>query len=328
MVLLAAEDQANVTAPATRSNDPGNGVLANGSLRVRGTQLVNHYGDPVQLRGFSTHGIHWFPEYANIRALLDIKSRGANLLRVAMYADSNKNGYNASSQDRRLNKLLLRMVVENSRAADLYTIIDWHLLEDESPLKKMNRAIEFFDEMSRIYADDPGIIYEICNEPNGDTTWDDIYHYAENVIPVIRKNAPEAIVIVGTPIWSSNILAVREKPLSYSNILYSYHLYTGTGKTDFAYVLDKARNAGLPVFVSEWGYSKPSGQSELNLKDGVAFLEYMSEHKLSWAYWSLGNLNRDNAVIKKDVNKLSGWGEEDLTVVGRIIFSALENGIP
>ena len=32
-------------------------------LQVKGTQLVNSSGKKVQLRGISTHGLSWYPEY-------------------------------------------------------------------------------------------------------------------------------------------------------------------------------------------------------------------------------------------------------------------------
>ena len=34
-------------------------------LQVKGTQLVNSSGKKVQLRGISTHGLSWYPEYVN-----------------------------------------------------------------------------------------------------------------------------------------------------------------------------------------------------------------------------------------------------------------------
>ena len=311
----------------TAQGAAGNGVRANGSLRVQGTQLVNQAGEPLQLRGLSSHGVHYYPNFTNIRALLEIKERGANLFRVAMYADSTEGGYNDGGTNRSLNKRLLRLAVENSLAADLYTIIDWHLLRDRNPLIKVKRAMEFFDEMSRIYAHEPGIIYEICNEPSGDTTWQDIKDYAERVIPVIRKNAPEAVVIVGTPHYSSKVLDTLADPLDFDNILYAYHMYTGNCNYEYIALLDAAREEGIPVFVSEWGISAPkNGSTTIDTGEGLAFLRYMHQHGISWAYWTLSNTDRGYAVIRSDVDKLSGWDDDDLTIPGRIIFSALKNG--
>lgn len=50
----------------------GNGAPAlaapsvSGVLHVDGAVLTGEDGEPVQLRGVSTHGLAWFPEYVNI----------------------------------------------------------------------------------------------------------------------------------------------------------------------------------------------------------------------------------------------------------------------
>ena len=36
-----------------------------GTLHVEGTRLVDDNGNPIQLRGLSTHGLAWFPDYIN-----------------------------------------------------------------------------------------------------------------------------------------------------------------------------------------------------------------------------------------------------------------------
>jgi len=46
-----------------------NGVRHHGALRVEAAQLVNHAGEAVQLRGMSSHGLQWYPEYTNCRRL-------------------------------------------------------------------------------------------------------------------------------------------------------------------------------------------------------------------------------------------------------------------
>ncbi len=305
-----------------------NGVKDNGCLRVEGSKILNEKGEVLQLRGLSSHGIHWYPEYANIRALWDIKNRGANLFRVAMYADSNYGGYNDTNRGMELNKRLVRLAVENSLAADLYTIIDWHLLEDENPLRQVGQAIAFFEEMSRLFSNEPGVLYEICNEPNGDTTWQDIYTYADQVIPVIRKNAPNAVIIVGTPKFSTDVPSVLAAPLPYANLVYAYHMYTGYSNYQFREILPAAHQAGLAVFVSEWGISAEDGRQYHDVDEGIEFLQFMRQHDIGWAYWALCNADRNYVVIKKDSDALWGWTDDDLTVPGKIIFSALQDGVP
>ena len=305
--------------------EEGNGVSRHGALRVDGSGLVDRRGAVVQLRGMSSHGLHWFPEYTSYPSILETKKRGANLFRLAMYADSIHGGYSESVAAADLNKRLILQGVENALAADMYVIVDWHLLEDETPHRLVDKATSFFDEITRRYPDHPAILYEICNEPNGETTWKDIRNYAERMIPVIRRLSPNAIILVGTPHHSTDVLAVMESPLDAANIMYTYHLYTGFGENDFGPKLDAMRAAGLPVFVSEWGLSTDADTGNLDVDEAGVFIAYMRAHSLSWANWSLSNKDEVFSAIRPDVTKLSGWSEQDLTISGKIIFAAFKD---
>lgn len=62
-------------------------------LQVKGTQLVNSSGKKVQLRGISTHGLSWYPEYVNQSAFTFMKKNWkVNAVRLAMYT-AEYNGY-------------------------------------------------------------------------------------------------------------------------------------------------------------------------------------------------------------------------------------------
>ena len=56
------------TSQGTKRND-ANVVTAQGALAVDGAQLVDASGNPVQLRGISTHGLSWYPDYVNLECL-------------------------------------------------------------------------------------------------------------------------------------------------------------------------------------------------------------------------------------------------------------------
>ena len=99
-----------------------------------------------------------------------------------------KNGY-ISDKENIKNKVI--EIADNVIDLDMYVIIDWHILMDNNPNTHKEEAKEFFREMSTLYADTPNVIYEICNEPNGNSvTWDkSIKPYAEEIIPIIRHLA-------------------------------------------------------------------------------------------------------------------------------------------
>lgn len=295
-----------------------NGVEKNKYLSVNNGSLVNYSGDQIQLKGISSHGLMWYPEYTNYRSLNTIKSYGANVFRIAMYSDQDK-GYVYSKKD---TKKIFLSTLENVLGSDMYAIVDWHTLKDNNPNTHIKEAKGFFDEISKMYKDEPGIIYEILNEANGDTTWEDIKKYADEIIPIIRKNSPNALILVGTPNHCVDIKSALDYPLNYDNIMYTYHMYTGSSDYGYEYILGEAIENSMPVFVSEWGLSVDKETSKIDFEEGEKFINYLSKHNISWVNWSLSNKDEPYSSIRPDVNKLSNWKEEDLTDVGRFIFKA------
>src|SRR5688572_1629056 len=61
-------------------------VQKNGLLRVCGTKLCNQYGNPIQLRGMSTHGIQWYYQCLPDAALDALANNwGSDVLRISLY---------------------------------------------------------------------------------------------------------------------------------------------------------------------------------------------------------------------------------------------------
>ena len=288
-------------------------------MQVSGGVLVDAKERPVTLRGMSTHGLGWYPRYLNAGAMKTLKQYGANVIRLAMYTETSS-GY--LEEPRNLDFVYIG--IENAIAENLYVIVDWHILSDGNPLTHMEEAIAFFSEISERYGQTPNILYEICNEPNGDTTWEDIAAYAAMVIPAIRKNAPEAVVLVGTPNYSSRLRDAMASPLPFSNLLYSCHKYidvSPAAEDSQEYWLQKAVETGFPVFVTEWGINGSEGEN-MDLANARQFVKFLNENQISWCGWALSNAEEIHGTISPDSDKLSGWGWEDLTPGGRLMFSS------
>lgn len=281
------------------------------ALTVANGQLVNTAGEPVQLRGVSTHGVAWFPEYVNANAFRSVRDAGGNVIRVAMYTDTDT-GY---LQDPSRNLLLMEQAIENARALDMYVIVDWHILSDGDPNLHLAEAITFFDAVASHYGDDPLLLYEICNEPN-DVEWSAIKDYAYAIFPVIRQYAPHAVILLGTPTYSSDLESVRIDPFPGENFLYTYHAYAGEHMNPEA--LRQASEAGLPIFVSEWGIGDSGGEPAFD--EAEAFLKVLEEKQISWCAWSLCNKEEPYSMIRSDCGSYGGWTSEDLTPVGQFIF--------
>ena len=293
-------------------------------LHVEGRKLCDANGKQIQLRGVSTHGIAWFPDYVNEAAVADLKSWGANVFRIAMYT-AEYDGYCTGGDQSRL-KSLVDAGVEAATKNEMYVIIDWHVLNDNDPNTYKDQAIAFFDEMSAKYASYDNVIYEICNEPCNGTSWSSIKSYAETVIPVIRKNAPESVIIVGTPNWSQFVNEAAADPITkYDNIMYALHFYAATHKDDLRNTMIAATKAGLPIFVSEYGICDASGNGAIDVDSANQWLSTLDEYGISYVCWNLSNKDESSAILKSSCNKTSGFTKDDLSEEGVWLYNMLQS---
>lgn len=294
-----------------------------GALQVVGTQLCDSNGNAVQLRGISTHGLAWFPDYVNAELFRELHDEWkANVIRLAMYT-AEYGGYCSGGDQRKL-KQLITDGVQYATDNDMYVIIDWHILSDGDPNTYKEDAKAFFGEMSETYSGYDNVLYEICNEPNGGTSWSSIKSYAEEIIPVIRANDEDAVILVGTPNWSQYVDQAAVDPITaYSNIMYTLHFYAATHTDGLRSTMAAAIDAGLPVFVSEYGICDASGNGAIDEKQANAWVELMNRYGVSYVAWNLSNKNETSAVFKNSCNKLSGFTQEDLSSSGWWLYDML-----
>lgn len=279
------------------------------ALHVEGTQLVDEKNEPVQLRGFSTHGLQWFPQYVNQEFFTQMHDEWhMNAVRLAMYTV--EGGY--IEGDRAAITETVEHGIEYAKAAGMYAIVDWHSMYDSNPLTYVEESKEFFDHISGKFAKETHVLYEICNEPNGGTTWADIKTYAEAVIPVIRKNDPDAVVIVGTPGYSHLIIAPGYDPLTFDNVMYTLHFYAASNKESVRKDMKDALAKNIPVFITEFGVTRGGGGGEVNTEEGELWLSLCDELKVSYMMWNISNKDELSAMLNPEVTKVSGFTEEDL----------------
>lgn len=296
-----------------------------GSLRIIGTNLCSADGKPVQLRGISSHGLQYYGKYANRDVIGWLRDDwNAQLWRAAMYLA--EGGYLT-------NKVIKTRVFDSIEACielGMYVIVDWHVLADRDPLAHTDEAIEFFTEIAHRWGDRPNIIYEICNEPNGENvTWtNNIKPYAERVIKAIRAIDPDNIIIVGTPTWSQDVDIAATDPLKTSdNLMYSLHFYAGSHGQELRAKAEKALADGLPIFVTEWGTTQNTGGGAFFPKESEEWLSWMKKHTISWANWSLNNKGEDSGLLKYNADRdaKGSWSDADLSPSGIFIRKVLKN---
>lgn len=316
----AASIQASVV-PSGGGSSGGTGVVgAWGQLRVEGNKLLNKNGVEVQLAGMSSHGLQWFGNYVNKSTLTWLRDDWKiNVFRAAMYTEEGGYLSNPSVKDK------VKEAVQTAKELGIYVIIDWHILSDNDPNTNKAQAKAFFQEMAQLYGNDPNVIYEIANEPNGsNVTWSgSIKPYAEEVIPAIRAIDPDGIVVVGTPTWSQDIDKAADNPLSFSNVMYALHFYTGTHGQYLRDRIDYARSKGVAIMATEWGTSEASGNGGPYLNQAQEWVDFLNSRKVSWMNWSLSDKAESSAALNAGASANGNWTAANLTASGSWVRNAI-----
>lgn len=314
----AADTEAREPSGAFSSGQDESFTALHGALSVNGTNLTDQNGEPIQLYGMSTHGIAWFPQYVDYDAFRTLRDDwNTNCIRLALYSDE-YNGYSSGGNQEEL-KALIKDGIDFATELGMYVIVDWHVLNDQDPNVHKEDAMGFFQEISSLYKDHTNILYEICNEPNGYATWDSVKAYANEVIPVIRENDADAVILVGSPTWSQSIDQAAASPLEFDNVMYTLHFYAATHTDDLRNRLETCVNNGLPVFVSEFGMCDASGNGSNDFVQADKWMELLDKYHISFFCWNLSNKAETSSVLKSGCEKTADWTEDDLSESGRWI---------
>ena len=275
-----------------------------GALHTSGSKIIGAKNNQqVMLRGVSLFwsdatGLSYYNPAVISWAVDNLK---IDMFRYAMgieYYDSNGGTKNklddqvsyTKSPEGQLSTIdrMVQAAIEN----DVYIIIDWH---SHRAHLETSSAATFFQYISTKYKDVPNIIYEIYNEPVSGSggSWDAIKTYANQVVPAIRANT-QNLIIVGTPNWSQHPEQGAQSPISSTNIAYVLHFYAAThSKGSFGGHVTSALSAGYPVFISEWGTTNADGDGEPNSSATNEWTQFMDQNMIPNCNWSLRQQTSD-----------------------------------
>ncbi len=309
----------NINAQNYPANSP---VALNGKLKVSGTQLVNECGNPIQLRGMSTHGPQWFRNcYSEASLDVLVKDWGISIFRLAMYVE--EQGYITNPSGWRQ---WIDSYVDYCGQRGIYCLIDWHVLNPGNPNAHKDDAIEFWKYMSQKHGQKAHVLYEICNEPNG-VGWSDVKSYATDVVKAIRDNNDNTVIIIGTPTWSQDVDIASSDKVNGTNIMYTLHFYAGSHRGELRSKAQSALNNNAPIFVTEFGTSHASGDANYSPDETKTWISWLNERKISWVCWSFSDKGEVSATLVPGSCDSRNWS--NLSECGQLIKGLIsENKIP
>ena len=291
-------------------------VGEHGPLSVSGNRVVDGYGQPLQLRGMSLFWTQWTDFYVaqNVDALVD--DWQATVVRTALGVE-NDGGYLSNPQ---ANVDKVRAVVDRAIARGIYVIIDWH---DHHAHDHAAQARSFFEQMALAYGKEPHVIFEVYNEPM-DVAWPVVKAYAEDIIRTIRAAGSDNLIIVGTPTWSQDVdVAAADRITSDDNVAYTLHFYADTHKQFLRAKATRALNAGIALFVTEWGTCGADGNGSINEGETQTWLSFLRDNFIGWANCSLHNKDEACSAIAPSAGPTGPWRDDQLTPSGRLVKAAI-----
>ena len=304
---------------SNKSDNPVQPIVENqsivnlyGQLSVNGKNIVDQNGDIVVLRGMSLFWSQWGGAYYNAETVKWLRDDWkCTIVRASMGIEGNGFLDNPEQEYAKV-----KTVIEACIDLGIYVLIDWH---DHHAENHIEEAKAFFNRVSMDYGSYPNVIYEIYNEPLA-VSWKDVLKpYSEEIINTIRSNDQDNIIVVGTPNWSQDLEDVINEQINSTNIAYSLHYYSSTHKQELRDKALLAINAGIPIFVSEWGMSEASGNGIIDMESLNIWAKFLEDNNLSWCNWSLMNKDETSAALLPTTQTLNNWSEAELSQSGKII---------
>ena len=304
----SSENESGV-GPVSQYGQLQTGTNSKGEGRIYGScKNWSASGKEVQVRGLS---LYWSINLGQTKSFWNktvidymVKNLKIELIRAPMGVDENFGDGNYFSNTMTYQQYL-DQVVQAAIDNDIYVIIDYH---SHKAHDNETNAKLFFETMAQKWGGYDNVIFEIFNEPaclkngsgncetssygGGFLPWSSIKTYANQIIPVIRQYS-DNLIIVGTPKWDQqpNAAIGEEVTDSENNTAYAFHYYAGTHTVEEEGAnAEEAMQAGLPVFVSEWGTVNADGGGTVADANG-SWQTWMDKYKLSSANWSVASLS-------------------------------------
>lgn len=304
-----------------------------GALSISGNKMVDSAGKPVTLRGMSLfwHMHNGGKEYWRGSVVKNLLTDWqASVVRAPIGVESStSNGFTQQGYIENPTFALssARAIIDAAIEAGIYVVVDYHAHHARD---NTTAAKAFFKTLSEEYGNTPNIIWEIFNEPINDN-WSAIVAYSNEVIPVIRKNSRN-VILVPTSFYCQNLTEVDNQLKSkYDNLAYVLHFYAGSHT--FRDRLGATMNKGYAVFVSEWGTTDASGNGGYNQSSSQSWLDEMDRLGISNCNWSLGNPLKNgvvetSAALEATANQSGPWTLAEITTSGEFVRNYLKSKNP
>jgi endoglucanase len=301
------------------------------SIAVRGDRLVDATGETVVLRGVNTSGTEYAcvsehsifdgTQEASPSSIAAMRSWGVNAARVELNescwlgVQGVKPAYSGKAYQQ-----AIEQYVDELQAAGMYVIVDMHFssrggtakAKGQLPMPDERYAPAFWSSVAEAFKDDPGVIFDLFNEPypnrntDSQAAWTCVldgsaggtckgfgYQAAgmQQLLDSVRATGSTNVVMVGGPQYAGDLDDwLQYEPVDpLGQLAASIHIYWKNpahpeyspcyGSTCWSGVLAPL-SAKVPIVVGELG--------ELDCGDTLypPFLDFADRHGISYLAWA------------------------------------------
>lgn len=198
---------------------------------------------------------------------------------------------------------LLDQYVALTRANHTYVVFSWRSDTQNGPQLSYPDAgaQSALATLAARYKGDSHVMFSLQVEPH-DVTWSFVRPIFEQMIDAIRQAAAPADPLIFVPgvDWGKDISGAIADPVDRTNIVYQSHPYTSAA--NFSQYFGTAVDAGLPVFIGEFGPT-----DYMTMDDVQALLDYARLHSIGWAAWGY-EYDATPSLIDSSLTPTSSFG--------------------
>lgn len=268
-------------------------------LSVVGKDIIR-WGAPYRLRGVSLMSTIWEDGVAMVNTLA-ADNLNVNCVRIPFHLnDGSGNGYLQATDKEAYYLTKMKPTIDAVMAKGWHCIIDYHAILNWDKESDLDNMLAFWTHIASKYANEPRVLFEMFNEPISPSgnpitlaTWTAYRDRMQTVVDCIRSVAPNNIIIIGSPSWSTRINFAPQALFVGTNLVYSYHLYPNQGVTGLAAFLASQIPSNLPVIMTEFGFSEVITDGVTNLSVNPNYPAdvkawFLANPHVSWTAWSYG----------------------------------------
>jgi endoglucanase len=283
-----------------------------GRLKVAGNKIVDKNGQTVTLRGMAMYWSQWKPAFYNSNCIKWLRDDWkCTVIRISMAVGSGGYLTNPSGEMAKV-----KTVVQAAIDLGIYVVVDFH--ETGNGNTDIEASKKFFHDISSAYHAYPNLIYETWNEPLSTHSWATVIKpYHETIIPIIRVNDPDNIILCGTRSWSQEVDEASLDPITISNnIAYTLHFYAATHKTSYRTKAMTALKNGIALIATEGGLSTANGGGALDTLEASRWMDFLDQNGIAWMNWSVADLTESSAALKPGASANGNWLGSQLSESG------------